>query len=194
MLTKEIKEMPYQDFVAKLMKSGEVMDKEISEQEEELLHKAFYIVDACVDIPLCFMSISRGPTRLKSLEFKHMAIGLAGEAGELLDAIKKLVIYRMEPGLLTDNKSIYYNVLEEIGDIMFFHTGHNSLCSETGWNDVDETVIEAIEEFLVDWNAIYPDSSLSIEMAIDNNKRKLFKRYSSLSYSDKQAHDRADKQ
>jgi NTP pyrophosphatase (non-canonical NTP hydrolase) len=45
----------------------------------------------------------------------HMAIGVSGEAGELLDAIKKRVIYRKDLDM--------ENVLEELGDIEFFLEG-----------------------------------------------------------------------
>ncbi len=45
----------------------------------------------------------------------HMAVGIAGEAGELLDAIKKAVIYR-KPIDRT-------NVMEELGDINFYMEG-----------------------------------------------------------------------
>jgi NTP pyrophosphatase (non-canonical NTP hydrolase) len=45
----------------------------------------------------------------------HMVIGISGEAGELLDAIKKAVIYRKE---LDRN-----NVIEELGDIEFYLEG-----------------------------------------------------------------------
>lgn len=45
----------------------------------------------------------------------HMAIGISGEAGELLDAIKKRVIYRKE----LDRE----NVLEELGDLEFYLEG-----------------------------------------------------------------------
>lgn len=45
----------------------------------------------------------------------HMAVGVAGEAGELLDAIKKWAIYQ-KPLDRT-------NVLEELGDIEFFLEG-----------------------------------------------------------------------
>jgi len=45
----------------------------------------------------------------------HMAIGISGEAGELLDAIKKQVIYRKE----LDRE----NVLEELGDLEFYMEG-----------------------------------------------------------------------
>jgi NTP pyrophosphatase (non-canonical NTP hydrolase) len=45
----------------------------------------------------------------------HMAMGIAGEAGELLDAIKKATIYRKPY-----DKD---NVLEECGDILFYVQG-----------------------------------------------------------------------
>jgi len=45
----------------------------------------------------------------------HMVVGVAGEAGELLDAIKKHVVY---------NKSLdFKNVIEELGDIEFYLEG-----------------------------------------------------------------------
>lgn len=45
----------------------------------------------------------------------HMAVGIAGEAGELLDAIKKRVIYRKQLDVA--------NVIEELGDLEFFMEG-----------------------------------------------------------------------
>lgn len=45
----------------------------------------------------------------------HMAVGISGEAGELLDAIKKQVIYRKE----LDRQ----NVIEELGDLEFYMEG-----------------------------------------------------------------------
>jgi NTP pyrophosphatase (non-canonical NTP hydrolase) len=45
----------------------------------------------------------------------HMAVGISGEAGELLDAVKKAVIY---------NKALdVENVIEEIGDLEFYLSG-----------------------------------------------------------------------
>lgn len=45
----------------------------------------------------------------------HMAVGISGEAGELLDAIKKAVIY---------NKPLdIENVIEELGDLEFYLEG-----------------------------------------------------------------------
>ena len=45
----------------------------------------------------------------------HMAVGISGESGELLDAIKKQVIYRKP--LDRDN------VIEELGDLEFYMEG-----------------------------------------------------------------------
>src|SRR5258708_7497961 len=51
----------------------------------------------------------------------HMAIGVAGESGELLDAIKKKTIYQKE----LDRE----NVIEELGDIEFYLEGiRQQLC------------------------------------------------------------------
>ena len=45
----------------------------------------------------------------------HMAVGVAGEAGELLDAIKKNAIYGKPLDLV--------NVIEELGDLEFYMQG-----------------------------------------------------------------------
>lgn len=52
------------------------------------------------------------PSKAHSL---HMAVGVSGEAGELLDAVKKYVIYNKD----LDRE----NVVEEIGDIEFYLEG-----------------------------------------------------------------------
>lgn len=86
----------------------------------------------------------------------HMAIGVAGEAGELLDAIKKYVVYNKDLDL--------ENVIEELGDLEFYMEG---LRSSLG---VSRTEV------------------------IVHNVRKLSRRYSAGSFSNKQAQDRADKE
>jgi NTP pyrophosphatase (non-canonical NTP hydrolase) len=45
----------------------------------------------------------------------HMAIGISGEAGELLDAIKKATIYRKQLDIA--------NIVEECGDLLFYISG-----------------------------------------------------------------------
>lgn len=52
-------------------------------------------------------------------EMMHMAAGVSGEAGELLDAIKKHVFY---------NKALdLENTIEELGDLEFYMQGLRSL-------------------------------------------------------------------
>jgi len=45
----------------------------------------------------------------------HMVAGVSGESGELLDAIKKTVVYRKPLDVM--------NVIEELGDIEFYMQG-----------------------------------------------------------------------
>lgn len=45
----------------------------------------------------------------------HMVLGIAGEAGELVDAVKKAAIYRKKLDL--------QNVIEELGDLEFYMEG-----------------------------------------------------------------------
>ena len=85
----------------------------------------------------------------------HMAVGIAGEVGKLLDAVKKAAIYRK----LIDRS----NVIEELGDLEFY--------------------MEGLREGL----------GITRQEVLDHNIAKLSKRYSSGSYSDKHAQERADK-
>lgn len=51
----------------------------------------------------------------EQLNILHMAVGVSGEAGELLDCVKKYAIY---------NKPLdRENAVEELGDIMFYMEG-----------------------------------------------------------------------
>ena len=45
----------------------------------------------------------------------HMAVGVSGEAGELIDAVKKAVIYQKPLDRV--------NVIEELGDLEFYMEG-----------------------------------------------------------------------
>ena len=85
----------------------------------------------------------------------HMAVGIAGEAGELLDAVKKAAIYHKP----IDRS----NVIEELGDLEFY--------------------MEGLRQGL----------GITRQKVLDHNIAKLSKRYSSGSYSDKHAQERADK-
>lgn len=85
----------------------------------------------------------------------HMAVGIAGESGELLDAVKKAAIYRKP----IDRE----NVVEELGDLEFYMEG------------------------------LRQGYGITREEVLAHNIAKLSKRYSSGTYSDKHAQERADK-
>jgi NTP pyrophosphatase (non-canonical NTP hydrolase) len=85
----------------------------------------------------------------------HMAVGISGEAGELLDAIKKAVIYRKPLDIA--------NVREECGDLLFYIVG----------------MLDSI--------------GCTLDQAIAENMDKLSLRYQSLSFSNRDAIQRADK-
>lgn len=52
---------------------------------------------------------------IRKANLLHMAVGISGEAGELLDAIKKHAIYNTEIDV--------DNIIEELGDLEFFMEG-----------------------------------------------------------------------
>lgn len=80
----------------------------------------------------------------------HMAVGISGEAGELLDAVKKHAIYQKELD--------FENVKEEAGDILFYLTGL--------LNDVGITLNECIEANREKLSKRYPNKCYSNADAI----------------------------
>ena len=76
----------------------------------------------------------------------HMAIGISGEAGELLDAVKKHVIYEQELDI--------ENVIEELGDLEFYMEGlRQALCLDR------ETILNAnYDKLMVRYNGKYSNS------------------------------------
>jgi NTP pyrophosphatase (non-canonical NTP hydrolase) len=70
----------------------------------------------------------------------HMAVGVSGESGELLDAVKKATIYKKALDLK--------NVIEELGDLEFYMEG---LRSELGISR-EETLQANINKLSVRYN------------------------------------------
>lgn len=59
-----------------------------------------------------FVALLAKPLESPTLNALHGAVGISGEAGELLDAIKKIWVY---------NKDVdRTNIVEELGDIRFY--------------------------------------------------------------------------
>jgi NTP pyrophosphatase (non-canonical NTP hydrolase) len=90
------------------------------------------------------------------LDLTHATLGIAGEAGEIVDAVKKHVIYEKP----LDRE----NLIEELGDMEFY--------------------LEQLRQAL----------GITREQTLEANMKKLEVRYKGFNYSDKQAHERADKQ
>jgi NTP pyrophosphatase (non-canonical NTP hydrolase) len=80
----------------------------------------------------------------------HMAVGVSGEAGELLDAVKKHAVYQKQLDI--------DNVREEAGDILFYLTG---LLNELGL-----TLNECIEANVEKLSKRYPEKRYTNEAAI----------------------------
>jgi NTP pyrophosphatase (non-canonical NTP hydrolase) len=80
----------------------------------------------------------------------HMAVGISGESGELLDAIKKHVIY---------NKPLdRENVIEELGDLEFYMEG---LRQGFGISR-EETITANIEKLGVRYKDGYSDKAAQV--------------------------------
>lgn len=80
-------------------------------------------------------------TTAHKLELEHYAIGIASEAGELLDAIKRFTIYSKPLDLR--------NVVEELGDLEFF--------LEAMRQSLTLTRDEVINQNMVKLSRRYPD-------------------------------------
>jgi NTP pyrophosphatase (non-canonical NTP hydrolase) len=80
----------------------------------------------------------------------HMAVGVSGEAGELLDAIKKHCVYQKQINM--------ENVMEEAGDILFYLTGI--------LNELDMTIEQCIQANMDKLSKRYPNGTYTNAAAI----------------------------
>lgn len=69
----------------------------------------------------------------------HMAIGIAGEAGELLDAVKKYVIYNKEPDEA--------NMVEEMGDLEFYMEGFRQQAGFTREFTINQNIAKLLKRY-----------------------------------------------
>jgi NTP pyrophosphatase (non-canonical NTP hydrolase) len=69
----------------------------------------------------------------------HMLMGVCGEAGELLDALKKSIIYRRE----LDRE----NVIEELGDLEFYLEGIRQALSITREETIDGNISKLAKRY-----------------------------------------------
>ena len=77
----------------------------------------------------------------------HAAVGVAGEAGELLDQVKKHWIY---------NKDLdHENILEECGDLLFYTT---AVLIHSGWS-LEEAMVHNMEKLAKRYPQGYTDEA-----------------------------------
>lgn len=69
----------------------------------------------------------------------HMVVGISGEAGELLDAVKKSVIYRKP----LDRE----NVIEELGDLEFYMEGLRQGLGITRQETIDANIAKLSKRY-----------------------------------------------
>lgn len=178
----------YEEFVRTLIKPSAQLDAEVTEDEKELLEIAkglcFTARESCLK-PKC--------KRSAYLNLLHMSVGLESESGELLDAIKKIVIYRKYPGSIDEPNSIAWNVREEIGDLLWFQTGNKILRKENNQEINEIEFYYGLNVFLDLWNKMYPHNEITIDSARQFNMEKLGERYKGLKYTNEAAQNRADK-
>ena len=84
----------------------------------------------------------------------HMALGVGGEAGEVVDLCKKHFAY--------DKPLDVAHLVEEIGDLIFYVNGILALI-DTSWDEVLTTNIKKLE-------ARYPDAKFNADHAINRDK------------------------
>lgn len=75
----------------------------------------------------------------KDAHLLHMVVGVSGEAGELLDAVKKAVIYRKP----LDRE----NVIEELGDLEFYMEGLRQGLGITRQETIDANVAKLSKRY-----------------------------------------------
>ena len=75
----------------------------------------------------------------KDAHLLHMVFGVSGEAGELLDAVKKAVIYRKP----LDRE----NVIEEVGDLEFYMEGLRQGLGITRQETIDANVAKLSKRY-----------------------------------------------
>ncbi len=166
-------EPTYSEFVMALAKPGTTIASELTPAD---IFALAIIGKLCKKSALVLTHIAENistPVSKDEAHLWHMAIGMTGEAGELLDAYKKRGVYRKELDLV--------NVIEELGDFRFYLTGY-----KYGTNQEETEFDYLLEE-------LYRLFNITEEEVEAHNRAKLAKRYESLTYSDQAAQARLDK-
>ncbi len=171
----DISSIDHAEMVHTLAKSGAIIAVELTEQDINILNVLTHLCALAGKILLVTTESNSNPITEDEAHNWHMAIGMFGEAGELLDAVKKSTVYRKELDLA--------NVVEELGDFEFYFEGFKQKATFIAYNSAVEMRLAELYELF----------DITREEVIEGNIRKLAKRYNGLKYSDQAAQDRADK-
>lgn len=190
------KNITYSEFCRSLAKSGEVMDKEISEKEEKIILQILELSKSIVE--QTYYTYNIDIPRDQDLMIQHMVVGMVGEIGEILDIVKNIIIYRKDvTSINKEGKRLDNNFVEEIGDLLFFWTEYCQLVKDNNLTEElnEDAMNDYFNEIIATWNEIHGDAirPVTLKMCIEQNVIKLSQRYHKGSYSDKQATERNDK-
>lgn len=182
-------EQRFKEMVSNLIKSGETIKEQFAPSELEITNSVIKLQMETVAIVENYTVSPKISSQMEADWFSnfHAAIGMTSEAGELIDAMKKLFIYRAVDDPKKKQKAIQ-NVIEELGDMEFYMEAF------TDW-DLFEDENNNMQKILSDVRDFF---GFSYEMILQQNIYKLTDkekgRYASGTYSDDAAHQRQDKE
>jgi dimeric dUTPase (all-alpha-NTP-PPase superfamily) len=172
----------YEKMVCALVKPGAVMKTEWTNEEKGI----FKELSICNSVAAEFWNevmIMFPPFSIDTdYELNHMALGLCGEIGELIDAYKKSTVYRKP----LDNE----NITEEFGDIFFYTCSISYIIRSS---DRYSELRPSMSELFMVINKLIKVCGIDIVECRKKNHEKLSVRYKGLKYSDESAKERADK-
>lgn len=174
------------EMVRRLLKPGETIKAEIKQREFEAIilaqhmaSEAAAIMDNLIECPDYLDEMSG-----EDWHEQHMAIGMVGEAGEILDVIKKLYIYRKVDGFDSYAQCLS-NLDLELGDLAFFITGFELTNTMRLTTKLLRDAQTLAKMFGLDWNMV-------LQRNIDKLTHPEKGRYKDGTYSDAQAQNRND--
>lgn len=181
-------EEQFKTMVRRLLKSAEEIRSKLTTDEINIINAVIKLNRETAHI---LFNFHLSPIVLSAVDIGwfdnfHAAIGMQTEAGELLDAMKKLYIYRKadDPDKL---QKCLENLLEELGDFEFYMQAFQE------WDFFEEekqSILKSLDFIRISFG--YTREAIlcaNIHKLTDKDKG----RYQSGTYSDEAAHNRNDK-
>ena len=175
------------ELVRTLRKPGQkILDDLTPDALQYLKHAAELAIAANRVLAFTHVVTSNGDqfSRPSYMDIYHMAVGLSGEAGELIDTCKKHALY--------DAPLNVVNLAEELGDLEFFFEGFEQ-CRADLQEFRDENLVFWLKSLRIEIDRIYDMAGFTREQILQGNIDKLLKRYPNGGFSNADAQARADK-